>query len=89
MISSKMDLMINKNNIYAQEFAEWMQKWARVKEMSQADIARSTKLSRQTINTIWNGRSRPLPENCRLIANALTRPEQDALEAAGRGSIKL
>lgn len=80
------DSMNNSDDIYRVRFSEWLQKWANTKHYSQSDLSRLTKIPRQSINQWWNAKARPLPENCRALAQVLTRPEVEALEAAGNYS---
>lgn len=79
----KIGLMNPTKSARAERFAEWMKEHARTLRLSQADLARKTKLTPQTISQLWNAGSVPEPETCRLVAKALLRPEAEALTIAG------
>jgi transcriptional regulator with XRE-family HTH domain len=60
-----------------QEFSRRAHRLMRAKDWIQSDIARATKLSRNTISTWMKGLSLPTPQNLELLAAALdVAPEE-------------
>ncbi len=65
------------------DFPEWLQERLKLRDMTQADLARESGLTSAAISRIMNGSRRPGPDACRAIAKALEMEEVDVFRQAG------
>lgn len=77
--------------IFRQEFARKLSQHLLVKGLSQADLAKKTKMDRSTISLYVRGKMKPTGTNLRVLAEALGVPPADlmpeATESAYRSEI--
>lgn len=65
------------------DFADWVVKELRSRDWSQADLSRSSGLTRGGISNLINRVRQPNPDTCRAIARALDLPYEVVLQKAG------
>ena len=65
------------------KFSEWLVEMMKLKNLSQAQLAKQAGLSRQAISNFINQVSLPNPESCIALAKGLGVPDDFVLEAAG------
>lgn len=69
--------------IAAQSFGEWLLGEITAAGESQAWLARQVGVSPSSVSRWINGEDLPSEENCRRIARAINRPEDEVRERAG------
>lgn len=83
LISIEYNSRVKMYSIVNELFSEWLVNELRKREMTQADLARASGISRGGISNLINQVRNPDAETCLAIARALNLPAETVFRAAG------